>query len=106
MSNEKPKSLKDITDVDVKRVAIARAAEAGWTIGLDDCQVQKGLPRRILSNEIGLGATTTNLGILDWTVYIKPKTPPNKYVAQLVVTVEFAWNELGVMDFDGPEHPY
>lgn len=104
MSNEKPKRPEDVTEENVKQVAITRAAEEGWTVDLDDCRVQKIPSKPIVTDEIGLGRTITNPGILNWIVSITPKAPPNKSVVPLIVTVEFSFGSLDAENFYDPKH--
>lgn len=99
MSDEKPKRIKDVTEIHVKQVAIARAADEGWIVGLDDCRVTAIPPRPVVNDESGVGRTVVRLPVTQWIVEIRPKSPPNKSVKQLAVFVEFAYGELYAADF-------
>jgi len=98
MSGEKPKRPEDITDTDIKKVAIACAEKAGWMIEPDDCNVEVILPQTDVRPEIGLGWTTTRFHVTRWIVYMRPKFSLNKSLRMLAVPVEFAWNELSAGD--------
>src|SRR5260370_36516497 len=89
MSDQVPEKREEVTEIEFKQTALARAEESGWRVGLNDCQVQKVLPPSQVINEIGLGSTTIKNPVTKWIVHITPKTPPNRFTAPLRVTVEF-----------------
>ncbi len=97
-----PKKLEEITPSDVKQAAISYAAQFGWAVEEHDCHVIPVRPQRIFRDSGG--DFYVPQPTWQWRVQIRPRVPPNRFYAQLLVPVEYLSGAVAATDFIGPEH--
>lgn len=106
MAELTPKNPLQVTQEEVKRVALACADEHGWSVRLDDCQVEEIPTPTQAIDEIGLGSRLYKPPANRWIVTFDAKAPPNRNKAVLGVPVELAWGKLWAHDLIVEEYPH